>query len=317
MSEAPSRQELEAMHCWEEADRVPAPPEMTDFRRRLRYQQARWREANGHPIGSEPIQPREGKPSRPVGSRLPLDYARETGANFLNAKALEAARARTSVTEPHQSFDHQRLWAELLWSPAMAFNLFGDLSADHELAGRAVRVWWPDAPGSVSDVRFAYSPGRLDPEYLGSLRAFDTALLLNLDDGTQGIVGVDVTYYDWLKPETPKPSNLGRYLDVAERSGAFRPGAVDEVKGRSGLCVTWLEHLLLLSMLQHVSGAWSWGRYVVVYPAGNSSVADGCARYRDLLLDQSTFASATFEELLDAGVLPPETAAALRGRYLG
>jgi hypothetical protein len=78
----------------------------------------------------------------------------------------------------------------------------------------------------------------------------------------------------------------------------------------------WLEHLLMLSMLQHASGAWSWGRYVVVHPAGNSDVADACARYRDLLVDQSTFASVTFEELLDAGALPPQTTAALRDRYL-
>ena len=36
----------------------------------------------------------------------------------------------------------------------------------------------------------------------------------------------------------------------------------------------WLEHLLLLSMLQHASGTWSWGRYVVVHPAGNIDFAD-------------------------------------------
>jgi PD-(D/E)XK nuclease superfamily len=317
MGEAPSRQELEAAYCWEPGDHVPGRPEMTDFRRRLRYHQARWREANGHPVGSQPIAPKLGGRVRPVGSRLPLDYARETGANFLTAGALEAMTARTSVIEPHQTVDHQRLWAELLWSPTMAFNLFGDLAADHALADRALQAWWPpEAPGTVSDVCFAHSPGRFDPEYLNSLRAFDTAFILDLDDGTQGIVGVAVNYYDWLKPETPRPSNLSRYLEVAERSGEFRPGALDEVKGRSGLCVTWLEHLLLLSMVQHVSGAWSWCRYVVVHPAGNSSLADGCARYRDLLIDDSTFVSATFEELLDANVLPAQTTAALRDRYL-
>jgi hypothetical protein len=94
----------------------------------------------------------------------------------------------------------------------MAFNLFGD------------------------------SPGRFDPEYLNRLRAFDTAFVLAPGDGTKGIVGVDVKYYDWLKPEIPKPSNMWRYREVAERSGVFRPGATDEVKGRSELCETWLEH---------------------------------------------------------------------------
>jgi hypothetical protein len=317
MGTALSRQELEAAHCWEADDRVPRRPAMTEFRRRLRYHQAQWRAANRHPIGSQPIAPPpDGGPARLVGSRLPLAYAKETGASFLTAGALEAARARTSTTEPHQSFDHQRLWADLLWSPAMAFNLFGDLADDLQLADRAVHTWWPDAPGTVCEVRFAHSPGRFDPAYLNSLRTFDVAVVLDLHQGTHGIVGVDTNYHERAKPETPKPSNLWRCLEVAEGSGVFKPGAIDAVKGRSDLAVMWLEHLLLLSMLQHVSGSWSWGRYVVVHPAGNSDVAEACARYRALLVDQSTFSSVTVEDLLDAGALPTPTVAALRDRYI-
>jgi hypothetical protein len=289
---------------------------MTGFRRRVRYEQARWREAHGHPIGSQPIVPRDGTRSRPVGSRLPLAYARATGANFLTAGALEAARARTSVIEPHQSFDHQRLWADLLWSPALAFNLFGDLAADHGLADRAVHTWWPDVPGTVCEVRFAHSPGRFDPAYLNSLRAFDAAFILDVGDGTQAIVAVDVEYHERGKPETPKPRNRWRNLEVAERSGIFAAGTTDALLGTTELAVTWLEHLLLLSMLQHPSGAWSWGRYVVVHPAGNTDWAELCTRYRALLVDQPTFSSIALEELLDAGALLPATVAALRGRYV-
>ncbi len=197
----------------------------------------------------------------------------------------------------------------------MAFNLFGDLAADFALADRAVHTWWPNAPGVVSEVRFAHSPGRLDPAYLNSLRAFDAAFVLDLGDGTLGIVGVDVNYHEWAKPEIPKPRNLWRNLEVAERSGAFAAGATDAVTGRSELCVMWLEHLLLLSMLQHVSDTWRWGLYVVVHPAGNTDFAEACARYRALLVDQSTFSSVTVEELLDADVLPTQTTTALRDRY--
>jgi hypothetical protein len=119
-----------------------------------------------------------------------------------------------------------------------------------------------------------------------------------------------------MKPEIPKPENLRRYLEVAERSGVFKKGVLDWVEGRSDFTVMWLEHLLLLSMLQHVSGTWTWGRYVVVHPAGNADVADACARYRDLLADQSTFSSMTLEELLDANVLRAGSTAAVRERYL-
>jgi PD-(D/E)XK nuclease superfamily protein len=315
MADAPSREELEATHCWEAEDRVPGRPELTAFRQRLRLHQARWREANGHPIGSQPIVPRRGTPSRPVGSRLPLEYARKTGATFLNAGALDAARARTSFIEPHQSFDHQRLWADLLWSPTMAFNLFGDLAADLEQADRAVHAWWPDTPGTVSEIRFAHSPGRLDPAYLGNLVAWDVAFVLDLGDGTQGIVGVVTAYHDVNKRQPPKPSRLPRYREITETSGTFGPGAIDAVNGTE-LIHIWLDHLLLLSMLQQTSRAWRWGRLVVVHPAGNTDYADACNRYRALLIEQATFSSVTVEELLDAKVLPARTATALRARYL-
>jgi hypothetical protein len=316
MDGVPSRQELEAAHCWEADDRVPRQPAMTDFRRRLRYHQARWREAKGYPTGSQPIAPPTGgKAARLVGSRLPLAYAKETGANFLTPNALDAARARTSFVESEQSFDHQRLWADLLWTSGLTFNLFGDLWADLALADHAVHTWWPDAPGRVSEVRFAHSPGRLDPAYLGNLVAFDVAFVLDLGDGARGIVGVMAAYHEVNKRQPPKPQRLPRYRAVTETSRAFGPQAIDAVNGTE-LIHIWLAHALVLSMLQHPSHTWRWGRFVVVHPAGNSDFADACARYRDLLVDRSTFSSVTVEQLLDTGVLPAGTTAALRDRYI-
>src|SRR4029078_13152329 len=102
---------------------------------------------------------------------------------------------------------------------------------------------------------------------------------------------VATKYQEWGKPETPKPSNLPRNREVAETSGAFAAGAAHAPKGRTALTVMWLEHLLLLSMLQHVSGRWSWGRYVVVHPAGNSDVAEAGRREPDLLVEGSTLSS--------------------------
>ena len=316
MAKGPSRVELEAKHCWERDDQVPGRPEMTRFRQRLRYYQAIWRETNGHPIGSQPIVANANHPGRPMGSRLPLDYARETGANFLTAGAVNAAKARLSIIEPNQSIDHQRIWADLLWSPAMAFNLFGELASNLGRADRAVHAWWPDAPGKVGEIRFAHSPGWLDPAYLNSLRVFDAAIGLERPDGSWGIIGVDIKYHEKTKAETPRPSNMWRYRQVADRSGAFVPRAIDKLNGRNDLAVMWLEHLLLLSMLQHGTSRWSWGLYVVVHPKDNSDVRDACARYGDLLTDHSTFAAMTLEELLEARAFPPRTAVALRERYI-
>src|SRR2546422_11510389 len=101
VGEVLSKEELEAAHCWEADDRVPRRPGMTEFRRRLRYHQSQWRETHGHPIGSQPIAPKPGGGAvRLVGSRLPLAFARETGANFPTAGAPDAARARPPIIEP-------------------------------------------------------------------------------------------------------------------------------------------------------------------------------------------------------------------------
>ncbi len=167
----------------------------------------------------------------------------------------------------------------------------------------------------MTELRFAHSPGRLDPQYLNSLRAFDAAFVLDAGGGKRGIVAVNVRYHEKAKGEIPKPENWRRYSEVAQRAGIFQPGAVESLRGRTDLCVMWLEHLLLLSMLQHPTDGWSWGRYVVVYPAGNVDQADMVTRYRQYLTDDSTFGSLTIEQLLDSAALPPATVTALRERY--
>ena len=306
MGKVLSKKELEAAHCWEAGDRVPGRPEMTEFRRRLRYHQSQWREAEGHPIGSQPIAPKPGGgAARLVGSRLPLAYARETGANFLTAGALDAGEGSIVGQEPHQILGAQHVWADLLWSTTMSYNLFGDLAADLGLADRAVHTCWPDAPGTVCDVRFQHSPGRLDRAYIGNLSWFDAAFLLDLGDTTQGIIGLVTRYHERTQTREPKPSRLARYVEVTERSGVFKPGAIDAVNG-TDLLVMWLDHLLVLSMLQHPNRKWDWGRFVLVHPDANTDFADACNRYRDLLADPSTFSSMTVEELLDAR-RPPGT----------
>jgi hypothetical protein len=314
--EPPTRAELEAALCWDTSDLVPRHPAMTAFRQRTRLHQARWREREGHPIGSQPYAPRPGVDPRPVGSRIPLAYGRDSGANFVTAPALEAVKARTAIVEREQSIDHQRLWADLLSSEALTFNLFGNLVADHARADRLVHAWFADAPGRVAEVRFLHSPGRLEQQWLNSLRQFDAAFVLSREDGSHGIVAVDVTYHERLKAETPKPENLWRYREVHERSAAFRPDAFERVRGRSDLWSPWLEHLLLLSMLQHPGGAWTWGRYVTVHAADNVEMADRSVRYAGLLADATTFRSTSLEEVLGTGVLPSPVARALRDRYL-
>ena len=313
MLPAVSRELLEAAHCWLDHDRVPGDADLTEFRRGVRYHQSTWREAREYPIGTHRVRP--GTQPRLIGSHLDLDFAQQSGATFLTTRARRAAEARAAIVEPRQIFDQQSFWADLLSSQALAVNLFGDLASDLERADRAVRTWWPAAPGRVTEVRFAHSPGRLDPTYSNSRRYFDAMFVLELPDGSSGAVAIDVKYREAVERKGVKAAHMARFAEIHDRSGAFAAGALDAVNP-SRLSMIWLEHLLLLSMLQHESSRWTWGCYVVVHPHRNTSVAGANDDYRTLLADDATFASATIEDLLAAKVLAPKTTAALRRRYV-
>ena len=76
----------------------------------------------------------------------------------------------------------------------------------------------------------------------------------------------------------------------------------------------WLEHLLLLSMLQHPAGM-DVGPLRRRPPGRQLDFADACARYRDCSATVDVLLG-TLEELLDAEALPAGTTTALRDRYL-
>ena len=309
-----SRQELEKEHCGVESDAASGQPEVTRFKRAARLHQARWRQEHGLLMG--------GRTSRagawtPVGSRLNLDEARRSGANFLTELSKRAVEHRLGNPEPYQMLDEVRLRSDLLSSMPMCFNLFGALWGDLSRAETAVRSWFPDAPGRVNEVRFEWSPGRRDPEYLGNQSALDAALLLKLPDGARGVVGVETKYHEHAQPAPPpRKDQLARYREVAARSGVFVPGFEAQVVG-TDLQQLWLDHLLVLSMLQHHSRTWRWGRFVLVHPQGNPSFADAGWRYRLLLTDSATFEVRTLEDLLGADeALPDELIPLFRERYL-
>jgi hypothetical protein len=199
----------------------------------------------------------------------------------------------------------------------MCFNLFGDLAGDGEGAQRAVRIWWPDAPTGRPNVRFEHSPGRRDLAFLGNQSAFDVAFEIDASHGGRAIIGVETKYHEHAVAEVqPKPAALSRYVEVTERSGLFIDGWRERIVG-TDLQQIWLDHLLVLAMLQHPSKRWKWGRFVLVFPAANPSFAAAASRYKNVLVDATTFEARTVEEMiLSPGAVPDLVAAAIRERYL-
>ena len=309
--ERPSFSEAAARraHCWFAVDRVPGDEATTAWKRLARFRQAHWRAALELAAGSHPYE--GGKAAKRVGSRIQLDLARESAANFLSAGALAAVHARLEAPEKHQMLSENRLWADLLSSMPLCFNMFGSLVWNQAAAQRMVQRCWPDLPAGHVRVRFEHSPGRCDPEFLGNKTAFDVAFEVEAAGGVF-VLGVEVKYHEHAAREAPpKAAALQRYIEVAERSNVFEPGWQAQVIGIE-LQQLWLDHLLVLSMIQHPSGRWSGGKFVLVYPAENASFHSAAARYRQVLRDTTTFDSRTLENMVHN--LPNEYA--LRTRYL-
>ena len=311
-----SKELLNLHHCLEDADRVPGDPKMTKYKRMTRLYQALWRERNGHQIGTQPHRIEMGKKYRLLGNCMNLDYSKETGANFLSDKIIAAVNNRLSFKEPHQMIDEDRLWCNLLSSMPLCFNLFGYFRENLEAATSAVKNWWPNTPGGVSEIRFEWSPGRMNSEYLNNKSAFDAAFILHLDNSSRGIIGVETKYHEHCKKEDkPEKGKQERYEQAMRDSRIFKDEAFELVFG-SELQQILQDHLLALSMIQNTTDNWEWGKFVLVYPEKNSSYADATSRYSDLLKDAATFEGMTIESLLNDSVFSDEQIVAFRDRYI-
>jgi hypothetical protein len=108
------------------------------FKRRARVLQSMWREGQGYPMGEHR--------GRPLGSRLPMPWAEETLANYLTGPIRQVVRDEVLNQEPggEKLFQTPRIFANLLSSQPLCFNLFGELQQDPALATAVMRTLAPD-----------------------------------------------------------------------------------------------------------------------------------------------------------------------------
>lgn len=271
----PDRDVLVAAHALIVSDRP--------WQSELRLRQARWRERIGAAPGD-----REGAP---LGSALPVG---DTISNFLTATiGHEVEKARR---DPMALISAPRIYENMLSSQPLTFNLFGELAADLGLATRAARLLWPDLFGTVTDVRFEWSPGRQDVRFLDNRSAFDVALVGVDPQGHSVCVGIEVKYHEDMTQD-PGPATKARYAEVAHLSGVFSNPDDPELRAQP-LRQLWLDHLLALSMREPGRGQVDRARFVVLAPAANPAVAAADVRYRRLLCDALTYERMTMHEVV-------------------
>jgi len=318
MPNAPSVEELKQFVCYEKSDSVSKDPEMTAFKQAARLHQAKWREMKGYPMGTHPYTPEPDEKSRRIGSRIESAFALSNGVNFLTDTIRNAVEHRISNKEKGQMLGEDRLYCNLLSSMPMCFNMFGELHHNLDYATKAITSICPsEYLTSVEAVKFEWSPGRSDPKYLNNGSAFDVAFKTKTPDNDQGIIGVETKYHEHCTYSKTliKGEKLQRYRDVHERSHVFKSEALNNILGTE-LEQIWLDHLLVLSMLQHESMSWHRGKFILVAPAKNSSYKRAAEKYLSQLKDDFTFEYLTVESIIDQNILSTETSKLFRERYL-
>lgn len=257
------------------------------FQQRARLTQALWRERHGHPIGLHR--------GAPLGSSMDLDYAERTLANFLTETIRDVVRDVLRDADPGALISERRLYANLLSSQPLCFNLFGELARDLDLATAVFRQLAPGRVARVTEVAFEHSPGRGDPRFTGDRSAFDVFVRYASAAGRPGFLGIEVKYHEALgdAPAEHRP----RYDELADAMGIF-PEDRAALKRRP-LQQIWRDHLLAGALLTSDLG-YEEGVFVLLHPEGNTACANAVGKYRAQLRNTESFTSWTLEEVIAA-----------------
>lgn len=259
------------------------------FQQRARLLQALWRAEKDLPVGDN-----RGKP---LGSAVELQYAVSTLCNFLTDTIREVVRH--DVLGPGRDVGslirEDRLFANLLSSQPLCFNLFGELARDLNLAGRVLQSLMPGRIACVTEIRFEHAPGRSDPRYTGDRSAFDVFVRYESPAGKRGFLGIEVKYHEALNDTAAE--HRARYDELADAMGCF--AAEHAALRNKPLQQIWRDHLLSGALL-HGDLGYDEGSFVFLYPRDNEACAKALAAYRTHLTSSDTFSVWTLEDFVSA-----------------
>lgn len=286
-------------------------PNDTRFRAAARLLQALWRDKRDIPMGSY-INGRGRR--KPLGSRLSA-FAAATGANFLDPALQRLTVRELAYREPGAMIDEHRVWSNMLSSMPLAFNLFGALKLDPDLAQAVCRALWPELCDEVCHIQFEHSPARGDLRFTADGTAFDVFISCRDAQGAKTFIAIEVKYSESM--QEPEARRRDRYNELVATSGLYREPADDELLANplQQLC---REHMLAQCLITH--HLFDRGVFVCAGPRLNDPVQRACNKYQARLAAREGvcgFESVTLEALIevvrDAGQV--EFAAALHERY--
>lgn len=260
--------------------------EKSDFASNARLLQSIWRTEKGFEFEK-------------YGNFLKLDFAKETGANFLTNGILEIVQFE--VDNKHidgKVIKEPRIWNNLLSSQPLAFNIFGELKRDLELATFVFKELYPDREiNKTTSIEFEYSPGRRNPKYTGDSSAFDVFVEYENKLNQKCFFGIEVKYAEDLndEPATHKDS----YVYISEKSEIFEMSNLPNLKEKP-IQQVWRDHLLTLSLFV-TNNDYKIGDFIYLYPSENLNCKLGIEKYKSTFKEsiETYFKPLTIEKLVE------------------
>jgi hypothetical protein len=251
------------------------------FTAAARLLQALWREDRGcWPAGT--LDTPQGPV--PLGSRLRPDHAR-AGADFLSREVARAVRLELAYRPPGALYDERRVWANLLASQPLAFNLLVPLRLDPGLAAAFLRRLLPDLRvEAVLGITFEHAPGHRDPRHLGDGTALDALVTYATPDGRRGFVALELKYAE-PEPAGGPVSSTPRLDELARASGLYAD-PLDPALRAGGLEQLRREHLLAWLLLRREG--YDEGRFLLLVPAPNEDWIAAGRAYQERLAPAGT-----------------------------
>ena len=217
----------------------------------------------------------------PYGNYLTKDDARD-GQNFLTPAIHRAALERISAAGGVEEF---RCTRNLLSSQPMAFNLFGPLQLDPDLA---VHLLDPLLPGGVSAATVVVEWAPPKALHLNDATSFDIAVHYRTRGGESAVAGIETKLTEPFSQRTygANDHHTETYRGVGRRSSVWIDPMADSLTDKRWNQL-WRNHLLVESIRQFEPGVL--GCEIVVHHPSDSRCTESIAGYAAHLVapDQS------------------------------
>lgn len=289
----------------------------TRFRRAARLLQSLWLKDQGIPTGHHVRGEGDDAITIELHSNLSREAAR-AGQNLLSPEIHAFVRRELLMREEGAAIDEDRLFGNALSSMPLAFNLFGPLALDLELASKVFQKLLPDFVHRVTGIKFEHSPGRREERFLHDGTAFDLAVSIVTPDGEPATIFVEVKYSESM--EGPAARLRDRYDQVSRSSGLFVDPDGPMLRSLA-LEQLWREHMLAqLIVDQDITPR---AMFIAIGPRLNRRVMAAFRVYENELIDAGhqeanrvPFQAFTLEAIIDTLTsIAPDLGRTLWQRY--